>query len=139
MKTRNLIFSTIYIQTYEYQIETYEQADDDRLNDDNYMTRHVTNDDIIQIVKEFKNNKAPGKSKINKVMLLQMPITATDRFRKILNATISMGYFPIIFKNGIIILIPKPGKDPKDPANYRPITLLEIPHQQETSQILRNK
>ena len=116
-----------YVQTYEYQIETYEQADDDRLDDDNYMTRHITNDDIIQIIKEFKNNKAPGKSKINKIMLLQMPITATDRFRKILNATLSMGYFPIIFKNGIIILIPKPGKDSKDPANYRPITLLEIP------------
>ena len=64
-----------YIQTYEYQIETYEQDDDDRLDDDNYMTRHVTNDDIIQIVKEFKNNKAPGKSKIYKIMQLQMPIT----------------------------------------------------------------
>ena len=50
-----------YIQTYEYQIETYEQADDDRLDDDNYMTRHVTNDDIIQIVKEFKNKQSNRK------------------------------------------------------------------------------
>ena len=38
-----------------------------------------------------------------------------------------MGYFPLIFKNGLIILIPKPGKDPRQPVNYRPITLLEIP------------
>ena len=38
-----------------------------------------------------------------------------------------MGYFSIVLKNGIIILIPKPGKDPKNPINYRPITLLEVP------------
>ena len=116
-----------YIQTYEYQIVTYKQADTDHLDDDNYLTRHVTNKDIIQIIKEFENNKVPGKSKINKIMLLQMSVTATDTFRKILNAAVSLGYFPIIIKNGIIILIPKPGKDRKDLANYRPIALLEIP------------
>ena len=38
-----------------------------------------------------------------------------------------MGYFPIFYKNGILILIMKPGKDPKYPINYRSITLLEIP------------
>ena len=46
------------------------------------------------------------------------------------NLTLSMGYFPMIFKNGIIVLIlliPKPEKDPKYPINYRPITLLELP------------
>ena len=38
-----------------------------------------------------------------------------------------MGYFSIVLENGIIILIPKPGKDPKNLINYRPIALLEIP------------
>ena len=38
-----------------------------------------------------------------------------------------MGYFPIIFKEGIIILILKPGKDPTKANSYRAITLLEIP------------
>ena len=38
-----------------------------------------------------------------------------------------MGYFSIVLKIGIIILIPKPGKDPKNPINYWPITLLEVP------------
>ena len=37
-----------------------------------------------------------------------------------------MGYFSIVLRNGIIILIPKPGKDPKNPNNHRPITLLEV-------------
>ena len=38
-----------------------------------------------------------------------------------------MGCFPIMFKEGIILLILKPGKDPTKPGSYRPITLLEIP------------
>ena len=37
-----------------------------------------------------------------------------------------MGYFPIVLKNGLIILIPKPGKDANNPINYRAITLLEL-------------
>ena len=39
----------------------------------------------------------------------------------------SMGYFPIIFKDGMVILILKPGKDPTKVSSYRPITLLEVP------------
>ena len=91
------------------------------------MTKPVTTHEIQQILKDFKNNKAPGESKINKVLLLNLPIPAIKRYRDIINLTISMGYFPIIFKNGLIILIPKPGKDPRNPINYRPITLLEVP------------
>ena len=37
-----------------------------------------------------------------------------------------MGYF-ILYKNGILILTNKPGKDKKYPLNYRTITLLEVP------------
>ena len=38
-----------------------------------------------------------------------------------------MGYFPIAFKEGIINLILKPGKNPRLVTSYRPITLLEVP------------
>ena len=40
---------------------------------------------------------------------------------------LSMGYYPTAYKNGELIFAPKPGKDPKMPENYRPITLLEVP------------
>ena len=92
----------------------------------NYLTKPVTRYDIISTIKEFKNNKAPGESGINKILLIQLPNSAIDRLQDIVNLSISMGYFSIVLKNGIIILIPKPGKDLKNPINYRPITLLEI-------------
>ena len=98
----------------------------DRLDPTNYLTRPVTTTDINIIINQFEN-KAPGKSGINKIMLIKLPEIAINNLKDILNATISFGYFPIILKNGLIILIVKPGKDPKNPINYRPITLLELP------------
>ena len=40
---------------------------------------------------------------------------------------LSMGYYPTAYKNDELTFAPKPGKDPKMPENYRPITLLEVP------------
>ena len=48
-------------------------------------------------------------------------------FTVLINNTISMGMFPAIFKEGEMTLIEKEGKSNKDPMNYRPITLLEVP------------
>lgn len=38
-----------------------------------------------------------------------------------------MGFFPTQFKHAEIKMIPKHDKDPTQPINYRPISLLEIP------------
>ena len=116
-----------YLQLQNFEINHFEFAELDRLNPDCDLTKPETIHEIQQIIKDFKNNKALRESKINKVLLLNLPILAIKRYRDIINLTISMRYFPIIFKNGLIILILKPGKDPRNPINYRPITLLEIP------------
>ena len=117
---------TEYLNEHQQQIQPYPFADLSRLDPNNDLTKPVTTYDIISTIKEFKNNKAPGESGISKILLIQLPNSAIDRLKDIVNLSISMGYFSIVFKNGIIILIPKPGKDPKHPINYRPITLLEV-------------
>ena len=68
-----------------------------------------------------------GKSGINKEILENLPTEAIDRLAVIYNLALSMGYFMVLYKNGILILTNKPGKDKKYPLNYRPITLLEVP------------
>ena len=119
----NEISVTDYLNEHLEQTQPYPFADLSRLHPNNYLTKPVTRYDIISTIKEFKTNKAPGESGINKILLIQLPNSHIDR----LNLSISMGYFSIVLKNGIIILIPKPSKDPKNPINYRPIPLLEIP------------
>ena len=72
-------------------------------------------------------HKAPGMSGVNKRILSNLPRNALDIFTLLTNLTFSMGYFPKIFKNGLLVFTGKVGKDPRHVENYRPITLLEIP------------
>ena len=118
---------TEFLNERQQETQPYPFADLSRLDENDYLTKPVSRYDIISIIKEFKNNKAPGESGINKIILIQLPNSAIDRLKDIVNLSLSMGYFSIVLKNGIIFLIPKPGKDPKDPLNYRLITLLEVP------------
>ena len=114
------------IRNQPEKYKSYEIADLQRLNNDNPLTLKVTKQTIKNIIKNFKN-KAPGKSGITKQVLTNLPDVALEQYANLVNFTISMGYFPVIFKEGIIILILKPGKNPRLLTSYRPITLLEVP------------
>ena len=70
---------------------------------------------------------APGNSGINKTIMTKLPHTAIVTLSHIFNATLSAGYFPDVWKESTIRLIPKTGKDPHSATNYRPISLLEVP------------
>ena len=60
-------------------------------------------------------------------MILKLRRIAIERLRDLVNLLLSMGYFTIIYKNGIMVITPKTDKDNRHPLSYRPITLLEIP------------
>ena len=77
-----------------FQIESYERSDLDRLDPENYLLMPVTESDIINIIKDFKH-KAPDTSGINKILLMNIPKIAITKYKDIINATISMGCFPI--------------------------------------------
>ena len=88
--------------------------------------REIRSSNIVNIIKSFKN-KAPGISSINKIILSQLPANAIERYSLISYLTLSMGYYPLAYKNGLLIFAQKQGKDPRYPENYRPIALLEVP------------
>ncbi len=64
---------------------------------------------------------------INKKVMENCTKNSIKQLCNIYNAAFSLGYFPNAFKNAIIKLIPKENKSPKNPINYRPISLLEVP------------
>ena len=117
---------TEFLVRNKERTEPYELADLGRLAGDNYLTAPVAIYDILAIIARMKN-KAPGELGINKVMLKNLPRTATERLAQIINILLSMGYFSVMYKNGMMIFTQKENKDTRDPLNYRPITLLEIP------------
>lgn len=115
-----------YITDNVNRIEPYRHADLSRLEANNPLTKPIEMWEIKIIIKNFKD-KAPGESGIRKTIIQNMPDIAIRKLKDIYNWALSMGYFPIKFKNAVMIFISKPNKDPQKVQNYRPISLLEIP------------
>ena len=73
------------------------------MNDDNYHTREIDKEEIKSHIRRFKN-KAPGFSKINKLILENITDKALDQLKYIFNACFLARYFPDIFKTAVIKL-----------------------------------
>lgn len=84
----------------------------------------ITPSEILEIIKDFKNKKAPGHDDINNTLLKHLPRKAVVLLTKIFNACLFIGYYPDCWKIAKVIPIPKPGKDKTSPSSYRPISLL---------------
>ncbi len=115
-----------YLRDNIHRTQPFETIDHQRYNEDRYLERKIRIDELKNIIKGMKNN-APGISMINKKILTETPDEALEFLTRIFNDTLSLGYFPDKFKQGIINLIPKANKSLMEPINYRPITLLEVP------------
>ena len=83
---------------------------------------HTTNDEIIEIIKEFHNDKS---SDIPIVVIKHTAEIIAPMLCKMYNVCIREGTFPQILKHGKITPIYKKG--PRDSIeNYRPISTLPI-------------
>ena len=108
-----------YLAEIFYRTQPYRLANLNRLNNEDPLTKPLQYFDMLCIIGNFKN-KAPGNSDINKGILTKLPRLALERI------LLSMGYFFVIFKNGLMVFTPKGDKDSRDVLNYKPITLLEV-------------
>ncbi|NQY31519.1 MAG: reverse transcriptase family protein, partial [Flavobacteriaceae bacterium] len=83
----------------------------------------LTVKEIQRAVSNIKIN-APGGDKINNWFLKNLPLDVLKILLFIFNKSYTEGEFPKVWKTADIIPIFKTGKDPKNPINYRPISLL---------------
>ncbi|KAG0418235.1 RNA-directed DNA polymerase from mobile element jockey, partial [Dictyocoela roeselum] len=90
------------------------------------QTNLVTVPELKTILKSLKQ-RAPGEDKITKYHLDNLPNKMLINFMKIINAVLSTGHFPSVWKTSIMIFIPKANKFPLQHINYRPISLLSVP------------
>ena len=84
----------------------------------------ITNEKLIETLKSLQNKTSTGLDKIPNIILKNLPINLIKQYCTIINNSLNNEYFPNIWKTAIMIPILKPGKDPTDPYNYRPISLL---------------
>ncbi|GBP81659.1 RNA-directed DNA polymerase from mobile element jockey [Eumeta japonica] len=81
-------------------------------------------DEIQKHIKALKTKKAPGLNAISNkaIKCISLPLMAL--LVAIFNACFKNCYFPPIWKEAVVIGLPKPGKPRDLPASYRPISLL---------------
>jgi len=84
----------------------------------------VSGNEVRNIIKQLKVNKASGHDIVNNSMLKQLPCHCITNLVAIFNNALKLQYFPDIGKKANVVTLPKPGKDPKIPSNRRPINLL---------------
>ncbi|KFM75514.1 putative RNA-directed DNA polymerase from transposon X-element, partial [Stegodyphus mimosarum] len=67
--------------------------------------------EIKELIKRLKARKAPGHDTISNIAIKKLPMNIITKFTGIINASLSISYFPTVWKHAKIILLPKPGKD----------------------------
>ena len=86
----------------------------------------ITIQEIAKALSNTKIHKAGGRDDMKAICLKWGPKELLGRLAELFNACIKYKYQPPEWKQAVIILIPKPGKDHADPAGFRPISLLTV-------------
>ena len=79
-------------------------------------------DELVEAI-QLSRDSATGPYQIHYQMLKHLPENSLETLWNILNYIWTTGKFPEDWRYATIIPIPKPGKDPAEPNNYRPIAL----------------
>ncbi|GBM97109.1 putative RNA-directed DNA polymerase from transposon X-element, partial [Araneus ventricosus] len=69
------------------------------------------------------HDSSPGPDKISYSMIKHLSIASQNSILDLCNRIWREHYFPTLWQQAIIIPLLKPGKDPTNPSNYRPIAL----------------
>ena len=64
---------------------------------------------------------APGYDLISGKVLQELPHKAVVLLNTLYNSMLRLSYYPLLWKFGQIIMVPKPGKPAHDVTSYRPI------------------
>ncbi|KAG0420146.1 RNA-directed DNA polymerase from mobile element jockey [Dictyocoela roeselum] len=102
-----------YIIDNTEKIVTYPRVDNNRLAD---SINPVQMCELKKIINSMKQ-KAPGEDEITKYHLINMPNNMLLNLQKIINASLSIGHYPSVWKTSIMIFLPKPNKSPLEHSN----------------------
>lgn len=113
-----------YLSVNKHRLIPYNEANINRLQDDNTLTRPISVEEIKAIISKFKD-KAPGESGIRKTIMQKLPEPAIAKLKEIFNWSLSMGYFTDVLKGG---------NDPRTKSRKRPEESRKLP----TNLFIRN-
>lgn len=93
-------------------------------NENKFLESPFTIEEISDAIKSLKYNKAPG---LDDLRVEQLKHFGTDTLKwllKLMNSCINTCHIPKIWRKARVIALLKPGKEPSEPKNFRPVSLL---------------
>lgn len=110
----------------KYKQETEKQYDADfgtiEENKDDPLNTKITYQELLEAI-ENSSNTSPGPDTIPNIFLKKLPKKAYNTILEIFNIIWTEKVFPDIWRQAIVVPIPKPGKPKFDKGSYRPISL----------------
>lgn len=88
------------------------------------VERFITPEEIGVALKSFNNKKSSGPDGVPNIVLRKVSRVAWRFLAILFNQCINNGYFPLAWKQAIVVPVPKPGSTPTAGNGYRPISLL---------------
>ena len=107
---------------YKRKKEKIEIKYEEDPNSKEYYNTTFTNEELNAALKA-SNNSAPGEDKINFEMIKHLSEKARTYLLKLYNSLWIKGEFINEWRTATVVPIPKPGKDPANVTNYRPVSL----------------
>ena len=89
-----------------------------------HLDAPITLDELLQAVKGTNKGRTPGIDGIPVELYLAIWDVVGPLWLETLNYAIEQGFFHRDLNTALITVLPKPGKDPLECANYRPISLI---------------
>ena len=107
-----------------FKVDPSKQYSEVESGDESDLLKKVTVQEVKETLQKCKASSAQGLDQINYQLLKKLPDTFLLLIATLFSCCLHIGYFPEKWKCAKTILIPKPGKDPKQAKNHRPISLL---------------
>ena len=102
------------------------------------ITSAVTPEEIMVVIKKLKNGKCPGSDGFTGEFYKEFSKELLLVLERAFNWALNHGQWANTWRNSIVTVIHKEGKDPTSCGSYRPITLLNV-DQKLLSSIIANR
>lgn len=90
----------------------------------NHNQHLISTNSLTAMIKNLPNKKSSGNDQIPNAIIKKLTQRTIVKLATVFNQIYNIGYFPLIWKNAIVIPIAKKNKPTNQATSYRPISLL---------------